>query len=94
VGGLGALADQLAGRRLGFLNKALYKIGKGGNNAESFHDITFGNNTFHLVDFSEVIDGYNTRTGWDAVTGWGTPKASTLIPLLASTVGHHDADGL
>jgi subtilase family serine protease len=92
--GLGALADQLAGKRLGFLNKALYKIGKGGNYSESFHDITFGNNTFHIVDFSEVIDGFNTRTGWDAVTGWGTPKASTLIPLLAASVGSHDADGL
>ncbi len=92
--GLGALADQFAGHRLGFLNKALYEIGKGGDYSESFHDITFGNNTFHLSDLSLVVNGYNTRSGWDAVTGWGTPKAAELIPLLAQTVGWHDSDGL
>jgi len=91
---IGALADQLAGKRLGFLNKALYKIGKGGNYAETFHDITFGNNTFHLSDFSEIVDGYNTRTGWDAVTGWGTPKVAELVPLLAQFVKKDDSKGL
>jgi subtilase family serine protease len=92
--GIAALADQFAGKRLGFLNKALYTIGKGGHYDESFHDITFGNNTFHIVDFSEVVSGYSTRKGWDPVTGWGTPKVATLVPLLAQLVNKHDSNGL
>jgi hypothetical protein len=28
------------------------------------------------------IDGYEAGPGWDPVTGWGTPDAQILIPLL------------
>jgi subtilase family serine protease len=92
--GIAALADQLAGRRLGFLNKALYTIGEGALYGESFHDITLGNNTFHTADNSTIINGYNTRKGWDPVTGWGTPNVSTLVPNLVKLVGRNDANGL
>jgi hypothetical protein len=27
--------------------------------------------------------GYRARPGWDPVTGWGSPRAHVLIPLLA-----------
>jgi subtilase family serine protease len=75
--GLAALADQLAGHRLGFLNGALYRIASLGffYNA-SFHDITSGNNN------DNGITGYQTAKGWDPVTGLGTPKANSLVPLL------------
>lgn len=91
---IAALADQFAGKRLGFLNKALYTIGKSNFYPEAFHDITFGNNTFHLTDLSEVVNGYGTRSGWDPVTGWGTPRATILVPLLAQLVDRDDSDGL
>ena len=30
-----------------------------------------------------TITGYQAGPGWDAVTGWGSPNAQVLIPLLA-----------
>jgi hypothetical protein len=39
-----ALADQAAGRPLGFINPALYAIAEGPSYANDFHDITVGNN--------------------------------------------------
>lgn len=75
--GLGAIADQIAHRRLGNINPALYDLGEGPfTNRLSFHDITSGNN------IQSGIGGYSTAKGWDAVTGWGSPKAQTLIPAL------------
>jgi subtilase family serine protease len=79
--GLIALADQYAGRHLGFVNPAIYRIGRSASYREAFHDITAGNNT---PAFSgRTIKGYTAEPGWDAVTGWGSPSASGLIPLLA-----------
>lgn len=73
--GLIALADQMAGQPLGFLNPALYKLaGKG------FHDITKGSTSLHSVT------GFRAGQGWDMATGWGTPDAAILLPLLIATV--------
>jgi subtilase family serine protease len=44
-GGLMALADQLAGRDLGFVNPAIYRIARRPLYARAFHDVTVGNNT-------------------------------------------------
>jgi hypothetical protein len=30
-----------------------------------------------------VFVGYNAGPGWDPVTGWGSPDAQFLVPLLA-----------
>jgi len=30
-----------------------------------------------------VFVGYEARPGWDRVTGWGSPNAQVLVPLLA-----------
>src|SRR6266699_3161936 len=73
--GITAIADQYFGTRLGSLNPAIYHAGRH-NYAACFHDITAGSNTF------DGIGGYNTRQGWDSVTGWGTPIANALVPLL------------
>jgi subtilase family serine protease len=32
---------------------------------------------------SQTVTGYNARPGWDPVTGWGSPDAEVLVPLLA-----------
>ncbi len=76
-----AIADQMAGRDLGFINTALYKIASNpASYAADFYDVTVGNNQ------TTSIPGYSASTGWDAVTGLGTPNVANLIPdLIAAT---------
>jgi subtilase family serine protease len=76
-----ALADQYAGRSLGFVNPAIYQIARSPRYHQAFHDITSGNNT---VQFPPVtVTGYRAAPGWDPITGWGSPNAQVLVPLLA-----------
>ena len=76
-----ALADQYAGRPLGLVDPAIYDIGRSPHYHQAFRDITTGNNT---VEFPrQTITGYQAGPGWDPVTGWGSPNAQVLIPLLA-----------
>jgi subtilase family serine protease len=76
-----ALADQYAGRHLGFVNPAIYQIARGPSYHQAFHDITMGNNTAEFPP--KTIAGYRAAPGWDPVTGWGSPDAQVLVPLLA-----------
>lgn len=82
-----AIADQFAQQRLGWLNPSLYNIGRNASlYAACFHDIRVGTNTFTGAGNNGqtvTIQGYNTLVGWDAVTGLGTPIASTLVKTLA-----------
>jgi subtilase family serine protease len=79
--GLIALADQEAGHPLGFVNPAIYRIAQGPMYHEAFHDITNGTNT--VTSNGVTITGYQAGPGWDPVTGWGSPDAQVLVPLLA-----------
>ena len=79
--GLIALADQYAGRQLGFVNPALYRIARSADYGRAFHDITSGNNTAAWPP--TTITGYRAAPGWDPVTGLGSPDAQVLVPLLA-----------
>jgi subtilase family serine protease len=82
--GIAALANQMAGHPLGFINPALYKIGASGSYTRDIRDITTGNNS--VVEGSTVVKGFNAGPGWDAVTGWGSPQAAHLLPdLVAAT---------
>jgi len=76
-----ALADQYAGRHLGFVNPAIYRIGRSASYHSAFHDVTTGTNTTRSP--SQTITGYSAGPGWDPVTGWGSPDAQALVPLLA-----------
>jgi subtilase family serine protease len=78
--GLIAVADQYAGHDLGFVNPALYCIGRSAGYRQAFHDVTTGNSTVMVAP--NAIGGYAAGPGWDPVTGWGTPSAPALIPLL------------
>jgi subtilase family serine protease len=78
---LSALADQYAGRHLGLVNPAIYQIARSPSYHQAFHDITLGNNTVQFPP--ATITGYQAAPGWDPVTGWGSPNAQVLIPLLA-----------
>jgi subtilase family serine protease len=80
-GGLMALADQLAGHDLGFVNPALYRIARSPVYGQAFHDITTGNNT--VVINGTTYSGYQAGPGWDPVTGLGCPDAAVLVPILS-----------
>jgi subtilase family serine protease len=82
--GVIALADQYAGRPLGFVNPALYRIGRSPMYRTAFHDVTTGGNSVVVVP--KLITGYQASPGWDPVTGWGSPNAQVLVPLLAHEV--------
>jgi subtilase family serine protease len=90
-----ALADQVAGRPLGLLNPALYRLAAG--HAPGIVDVTSGNNT---VTFGQpangqgpgkqvtakkpvTVTGYPAGKGYDLVTGVGTVNAERLVPELA-----------
>jgi subtilase family serine protease len=80
-----ALADQYAGRHLGFVNPAFYQIGRSASYHQAFHDVTTGTNTVQFP--AKTITGYQAAPGWDPVTGWGSPNAQVLVPLLARQAG-------
>jgi subtilase family serine protease len=80
-----AIADQQAGRSLGYINTALYHIGNAPPHAgPSFHDVTSGNNSIG------TITGFNAGPGWDAPTGFGTPKTSGVVSRLIQFVSAGD----
>jgi subtilase family serine protease len=77
--GLVAIADQIAGHGLGQINPTLYKLADGPNYGTYFYDVTTGNN-----QADPNVTGYPATTGWDPVTGLGTPDAANLVPALAA----------
>jgi hypothetical protein len=79
--GLIAIADQMAGRDLGYINPALYQIASNpAKYASDYFDVTTGNNQ------TSSIPGYSASPGWDAVTGLGSPNVANLLPdLIAAT---------
>jgi subtilase family serine protease len=83
--GMIAIADQVNGGGLGLVNPAVYKIGADHTRyAADFFDVTTGNN-----QADPAVPGYSATTGWDPVTGLGTPNAQHLVPdLVAAANGH------
>jgi len=91
--GMIAVAAQLNGGPLGYLNPALYKIALTARYAADFHDITIGNNLYPFAanldaNGSPIRPGYTASAGWDPVTGLGTPDAAQLVPDLVFAVNH------
>jgi subtilase family serine protease len=88
--GIAAITNQKAAKRLGFLNSAIYKIGKDDTAyPASFHDITSGTNSSAEFDSSGnlvTVIGFAAGTGWDATTGFGTPISASLVDYLVATV--------
>ncbi|HEX5502570.1 MAG TPA: S53 family peptidase [Thermomicrobiales bacterium] len=83
--GMVAIAAQINGGGLGLINPALYTIGADpARYANDFFDVTTGNN-----QLDPTIPGYPATTGWDPVTGLGTPNAANLIPDLVQAVNGH-----
>jgi hypothetical protein len=75
---------------VGFVNPAIYAIGKGASYTTGFHDTTTGN------DFkSSSPTKFAATNGYDLCTGWGTPNGINLVSLLsqADTLGVLPATG-
>jgi len=81
--GLIALADQYAHHDLGFVNPAIYRIARSASYHLAFHDITTGSSK-QTMPYPGGTAGYPAGPGWDPATGWGSPDAQVLIPLLAT----------
>jgi subtilase family serine protease len=65
-------------RTVGFINPAIYAIGEGTSYNSDLHDITSGNN-----DCCAQPSYFTAVTGYDLVTGWGSPNGQLLINALA-----------
>jgi len=65
---------------VGFINPAIYSIGKGTsfNYYPDFHDVTLGNN-FNRSS----VNAFSATSGYDLVTGWGTPNGIYTINAVA-----------
>jgi len=80
--GFTALANQLAEANgqppVGFINPAIYALGKAASYNSGFHDITTGNNTN-----AASPTRFPAVPGYDLCTGWGTPNGTNLLYALA-----------
>jgi subtilase family serine protease len=80
--GFAALINQQAAgggqSSIGFINPAVYTIGKGASYNTAFHDIRIGNNTTPSSPTK-----FFAVNGYDLCTGWGTPIGTNLINALA-----------
>jgi len=78
--GVVALADQMAGHRLGWINPPLYTLGALSQHTSlptGITDVTTGNNSF------AGVTGYNAVPGYDLASGWGTIDAYKFVHALA-----------
>jgi len=82
--GVIAVADQVAGASLGFLNPALYELGL--SRAPGFVDVKSGDNsvTFLQDGHSYSVTGWTAKAGFDLASGWGTVDGSKLVPELVA----------
>jgi subtilase family serine protease len=80
-----ALADQVAGHRLGLLNPRLYALAA--SHAPGIVDVTAGNNTVSFRQGAagklDTVQGYPAGKGYDLVTGVGTINAPPFVYELA-----------
>jgi subtilase family serine protease len=83
--GIVAMADQVAGHRLGLINTRLYHLKDG------VVDVTQGNNTLGPFTNSDgktyTVVGYNAGPGYDLASGLGTVDAAKFVPALAHSGG-------
>jgi subtilase family serine protease len=82
--GVVALADQLAGRALGFLNPSLY--GLLSTTHSGIVAVTSGNNTVAFTSRGHrvTVQGFDARRGYSLVTGVGTIDAATFVVALVA----------
>jgi subtilase family serine protease len=98
--GIVALADQVAGHRLGDLNPALYEMAQSGAR-HGIVPIFQGTNTYTFCIAAAIksdgscassldlvtVPGFNANGHYNDATGWGTVNAASFVPALARFAG-------
>jgi subtilase family serine protease len=98
--GIVALADQVAGHSLGYLNPALYAMAQS-RGPDGIVPISQGNNTFTFCLPADVesndscasssdlvtVPGFDANGSYNDATGWGTVNAASFVPALARFAG-------
>src|SRR5216683_1027251 len=67
--GLIARINSALGNRVGYILPQLYATAK---NSGEFRDVISGNN-----------GAYSAKPGWDACTGWGSPRGAAILSALS-----------
>jgi subtilase family serine protease len=94
--GIVALADQVAGHSLGYLNPALYAMAQSGK-PDGIVPISQGGNTYTFCPAVDVqstgscasssdlvtVPGFFANGSYNNATGWGTVDAAVFVPALA-----------
>ena len=98
--GIVALADQVAGHSLGYLNPSLYAMGKSGARS-GIVPISQGNNSYTFCIAADIernsscasssdlvtVPGANANGAYNDATGWGTVDAALFVLTLARLAG-------
>lgn len=81
--GVVAIADQVAGHSLGWLNPTLYKLGAAGG-SNGIVDVTSGHNAVQYTNANGTFDvsGFSAGTGYDLASGWGTIDGAAFVAAL------------
>lgn len=82
AGFLAIMIQVRGGAQLGNMNPRLYQLASSLSYSTIFHDITSGSNGV-----------YSASTGWDPVTGWGSPQANNLALAFAAVLTTNVASG-
>jgi len=93
LAGVLALATQFNhGKNIGPVNHALYHVLGPAGLKDGIADVVSGNNTL-VIDGKVFVRGFTAARGFDVASGWGTVRASTFAPALASATqaAHQDA---
>jgi subtilase family serine protease len=78
-----SIVDQIAKRRSGNINPALYALSLLPSKLNPFHDIADGSNNTVPDDMGGTIQGYSATKGYDMATGLGSPNIGAIAKLLA-----------
>jgi subtilase family serine protease len=98
--GIVALADQVAGHSLGYLNPALYAMAQS-RGPDGIVPISQGNNRFTFCIAADVesnascasssdlvtVPGFSANGSYNDATGWGTVDAASFVRALARFAG-------
>jgi subtilase family serine protease len=98
--GIVALADQVAGHSLGYLNPALYAMGRS-RVPDGIVPISQGGNTYTFCKAADIesngscasssdlvtVPGFDANGYYNNATGWGTVDAALFVPALARFAG-------
>ncbi len=98
--GIVALADQVAGHSLGYLDPTLYAMAQSPG-PDGIVPIFQGNNSYTFCIAADIgsngscasssdlvtVPGYSANAFYNDATGWGTVDAATFVPALARFAG-------